>query len=253
MDKIRVSTVKYANSYPLNWGLEHGPVSGYITLDYDHPAGIASKLAAGTADIGLVPVAAIPSLENPVIAGNYCIGTKGRVRTVMLLSNSTIDEISTLWLDHRSVTSVNLARVLAKHHWKRSFHWRNPGPGFDYSSIGPNEGIVIIGDQCFAMENRYKYGYDLGHEWNKFTGLPFVFACWVSAGEQSGEFMDIFNRSLEKGLSNIGKAVREMNSLGFLSDEEISEYLTQNIDYPLDQQKREAMDLFLKYVKSLNE
>jgi chorismate dehydratase len=253
MNKIKVSTVKYANSYPLNWGLEHGPIADYIALDYDHPAGIASKLATGLADIGLLPVAAIPTLDNPVIIGNYCIGTTGRVRTVMLLSNSSIENISTIWLDHRSVTSVNLARVLAKYYWKRDFKWINPGPAFDYSSIAPGEGIVIIGDQCFAMENRFSFGYDLGMEWNNFTGLPFVFACWIAAGNHSEVFVNLFNKSLETGITDIKKAVKDMNSLGSLTDEEIFEYLTTNIDYHLDHEKRTAMDMFLQYAKSLNE
>lgn len=252
MNKIRVSTVKYANSYPMNWGLIHGPVSPLIDIDFDHPAGIAARLTAGTADIGLVPVAAIPTLKNPVIIGNYCVGTRGLVRTVMLFSNSTIEDVETIWLDHRSVTSVNLAKVLALYHWKKEFRWMNPGRMFDYTMIGNREAIVIIGDQCFDMENRFAHGYDLASEWNKMTGLPFAFACWVAVNRPDEEFVKLFNTSLELGLQNKEAAVAELNRLKYPEAAEIVEYLSTNIDYPYDEPKQKALELFLEYMKSLN-
>ena len=252
MNKIRVSTVKYANSYPMNWGLVHGPVSSLIEIGFDHPAGIAARLSAGAADIGLVPVAAIPTLANPVIIGNYCVGTTGRVRTVMLFSNSKVEDIETVWLDHRSVTSVNLARVLALYHWKKEFRWMNPGREFNYALIGNNEAIVIIGDQCFGMENRFRYGYDLALEWKEMTGLPFAFACWVAVNKPDEKFVKTFNQSLEMGLQNKEAAIAEMNSLRYPEAGEILEYLKINIDYPYDEPKQKALELFLDYMKSLN-
>lgn len=251
MSKIKVSTVKYANSYPMNWGLLNGPVSSLIDISFDHPSGIAARLTSGSADIGLLPVAAIPSLAGAVIIGNHCIGTTGRVRTVMLLSNSSIDNIRTIWLDHRSVTSVNLARVLAKYYWRREFRWRNPGESFDYASVPPEEGIVIIGDQCFAMEKKFSHGYDLGETWREFTGLPFVFACWVAASDPGEEFVKLFNASIDEGLRNVETAVDDMNSVVSMTNEEIAGYLRDNIDYSLDEPKRRAMELFINYMKTI--
>lgn len=253
MGKLRVSTVKYANSYPLNWGILNGPVSGLTVLDFDHPSGIARKLAGGEADIGLLPVAALRTLSNYVITGDYCIGTRGSVRTVMLLSNSRLEDIESIWLDHRSVTSVNLVKVLANHYWKKQFAWHNPDETFRYDSVGQGEAIVIIGDQCFQMEGRFRFRYDLGLEWNRFTGLPFVFAAWVAVADPGSEFRRLFNQSLEWGIASIGRAVREMNTGGVLPDEDILNYLTTNIDYRLDESKREAMSLFIKYLTNLTD
>ena len=236
----------------MNWGLVHGPVSSLIDIVFDHPAGIAASLAAGTADIGLVPVAAITTLHNPVIIGNYCVGTKGLVRTVMMFSNSSIEDIETVWLDYRSVTSVNLAKVLAIYHWKKEFRWMNPGREFDYTLIGNNEAIVIIGDQCFGMEHRFSHGYDLAQEWNELTGLPFAFACWVAVNKHDEEFVKLFNTSLEMGIQNKEAAVAEMNRLKYPEAGELIEYLSTNIDYPYDEPKQKALELFLEYMKSLN-
>lgn len=252
MSKVKISTVRYANSYPMNWGLLNGPVNSLIDIEFDHPSGVAQKLISGQADIGLVPVAAIPEIKSASIVGNYCIGTRGTVRTVMLMSNSPLNEIETMWLDYRSVTSVNLARVLARDLWKKDFRWENPGSGFNYSEIKDGEGIVIIGDQCFEMENRFVYTYDLGEAWLALTGLPFVFACWVAVYSPDAQFISIFNKSIESGIKETSRAISEMNTLSAISNEQLEVYLKENIDYRLDEKKREAMNLFLEKMKSIN-
>jgi chorismate dehydratase len=251
MGKIKVSTVRYANSYPMNWGLLNGPVKSLIDIDFDHPSGVAEKLTSGKADIGLVPVAALPALSNPVIVGNYCIGTKGKVRTVMLMSNSPLNMVKTIWLDHRSVTSVNLVRVLARDYWNQEFIWERPGPLFDYSAVKPDEAIVIIGDQCFDMENRFAYTIDLAEAWNSLTGLPFVFACWVAVNNPDNMFITIFDESLRQGISETSKAINAMNTLSSVSNEQMAVYLRDNIDYMFDATKRNAMELFLEKINTL--
>jgi chorismate dehydratase len=252
MNKVKVSTVRYANSYPMNWGLKKGAAGSLIDIEFDHPSGVAAKLSAGRADIGLVPVAAIPTLKNPKIVGSWCIGTNGRVRTVMLMSNSPIEEIETIWLDHRSVTSVNLARVLAREYWQKEFRWESPGETFDYATINKSEGIVIIGDQCFGMENRFTYSYDLGEAWYSLTGLPFVFACWVAVNSPDRKFITIFDESIAVGIENREIAIAEMNTLDTVTNEELATYLNENIDYRFDSQKRDAMNLFLGKIKTIN-
>jgi chorismate dehydratase len=252
MTKVKISTVRYANSYPMNWGLIKGPVSSLIDIEFDHPSGVADKLISGKADIGLVPIAAIPLLKNPLFVGNYCIGTQGKVRTVMLMSNNPLKEIEKIWLDYRSVTSINLVKVLAREYWKMKFRWENPGLGFNYSSIDPGEGVVLIGDQCFEMKNRFKFAYDLGEAWKALTGLPFVFAAWVAVNNPDRQFIELFDKSIEQGINNISQAISEMNSLCTVSNAQLEIYLKENIDFRFDIQKREAVNLFLEKMKTTN-
>ena len=139
MKKIRISAVKYANTYPFIFGLKDSGFDKKIILDTDHPAECAYKLITNRADIGLIPVAALPQLKEYHIISDYCIGSNGDVRTVMLLSNSRFEKISTIYLDYRSLTSVKLSRVLAKNFWKRDFVWLNTSEGFDFMNIAMNE------------------------------------------------------------------------------------------------------------------
>jgi chorismate dehydratase len=253
MGKIRISAVKYANTYPFIYGLTESGFDKKVTLETDHPAECAAKLIAGKADIGLIPVAALPLLPEYHIISDYCIGANGKVRTVMLLSNCPFESIETIFLDYRSRSSVNLTKVLAKNFWKREFKWMNTSKGFDFRNIGFNEAVVLIGDQCFEYEKSFRSGIDLAQEWRNFSDLPFVFACWTADKKLDGDFIDEFNNALSLGVGNIDAVVEKYGKTGVISGNELSIYLKENIDYNLNDDKRKALKLFLSLMEGLNE
>lgn len=251
MEKIRISIVKYANSYPFLWGLKEGLRDDEAEITTDHPAVCASKMAEGKADIGLMPVAALPEVKDYRIISDYCIGAFKKVRTVMLLSNSNFEDIHTIWLDYRSRSSVTLARVLAAYMWKKEFRWNNTSEGFDFVNIPENHAVVLIGDQCFEYEPRFKFGLDLAEEWKKYTGFGFVFACWAANREINSCFLKKFNSALKYGLENIDKVVQAFSSSRVMNGKTLKNYLEQNIDYIFDDSKKKGMELFLGMAKSI--
>lgn len=250
-NKIRISAIRYANTYPLNYGLRESGIEEDAIIDIDHPAECARKLSTGEADIGLIPVAAIPAITGLTIISDYCISSNGPVRTVLLVSNSELNNIVSINLDYRSKTSVALARVLAARLWKKKFDWKETSPGFDFANIPDNEGLVIIGDQCFELETKYKFKTDLASEWKKLTGLPFVFACWVSNRQLPEEFIQKFNDALHFGISHIDNAIRKYGELSLMPAEILKSYLVHNIDYRLNQEKYKAMNIFFDYIKEI--
>lgn len=252
IDKIRVSAVKYANTYPFIYGLKESGFEERIILETDHPADCAAKLISNRADIGLIPVASLLQLSDYHIISNYCIGSNGNVRTVMLLCNCSFEELDTIYLDYRSRTSVNLVKVLAGNWWKRSFKWRDTTEGFDFLNVKCNEAVVLIGDQCFGYEKKFKSGIDLSMEWKKFTGLPFVFACWTANKAIDPEFLAAFNEALKTGVNNIDAVVNSIGETGLITGSVLREYLTENIDYNLNGEKIKGLELFLSLVKKLN-
>lgn len=251
MQKFRISAVRYANTYPFIYGLTESGFDRKAIIETDHPSDCAAKLISGRSDLGLIPVAAIPLLEESFITGDYCIGADGKVRTVQIMSNSSFDNVEKVFLDYRSMTSVNLVKVLAKNFWKRDLEWINASKDFDFKSVKRNEAVVLIGDQCFELENRYLYRIDLAEEWKNFTGLPFVFACWVANKPLPVEFTDDFNRALSLGVENLDKVAERFGESGAITGTELRVYLTKNIDYSLDNRKIEAMKLFLEYLREL--
>ncbi len=251
MEKIRISAVKYANTYPFMYGLTESGFAEKVVLETDHPADCAAKLISGKVDIGLIPVASIPLLKESHIVSDYCIGTNGNVKTVMLLSNCNFDEIETVYLDYRSRSSVTLSKVLAKNFWKREFKWMNTSRGFDFRNIGLKQAVVLIGDQCFEYEKCFRYKIDLGGDWKDFSGLPFVFACWTSNRVIDKEFILEFNKALKYGITNIDLVVRKYGSDGTITGEILRRYLTENIDFDFNDEKKKGLALFLDLVRGL--
>jgi chorismate dehydratase len=251
MQKIRISAVKYANTYPFLWGLRESGFDQKAIIETDHPAQCASKLINRKVDIGLVPVAALLQVRNYKIISDYCIGTNGKVRTVMLLSNSPFEEVKVINLDYRSVSSVNLVKVLARYMWNKEFKWVDTNEQFDFINTGKNEAVVLIGDQCFQSESSFRFRMDLGEEWKEHTGLPFVFACWASNRTLDGSFISEFSDALKLGVENIDKVSKAFSRNSVINEKELAQYLINNIDFNLDEKKRAGMSLFLDLLRKL--
>lgn len=251
MKKVRISAVKYANTYPFIYGLTESGFDKKAIIETDHPVVCAQKLINGQADLGLMPVGALPKLNEYYLVGDFCIGANDNVRTVMLLSNSAFNEIKTIYLDYRSMTSVRLVKVLAANWWKKDFIWVDTSRGFNFTSIKKGEATVLIGDQCFEYEKSFVYNIDLAGAWKQFTGLPFIFACWTSNKQLEDDFITEFNKALGYGVRNIEAVVARFGKTGKIKGSDLKEYLTTNIDYQLNDDKRKGLKLFLELLKKI--
>ena len=143
-----------------------------LELIIDYPARIAEQLVRDEIDMGLVPVAIIPRLNDYYINGDYCIGSNGAVASVCLFSEVPIEKIETVLLDYQSRTSVQLARVLLERYWKINPRLIDAGKDYRDHIHGTTAGVVI-GDRALEQRKLSPYIYDLGEAWKKMTGLSF--------------------------------------------------------------------------------
>ena len=241
---IRVSAISYLNSLPFAWCLEHSDIISEIELSYDIPSQCAEKLLSDEADIGLIPIVKTLQMPEHYIVSDLCIGAGDAVRTVVLASETPPDAISMIYLDHHSRTSVVLARILAKHYWKIEPEWVHfSGDITKYPRSG-NSAAVVIGDKVFGL--RSPYIYDLAVEWRKFTGLPFVFACWVANKPLDEGFLSRFNGALNILFDNMNHIVEHYKDHA-PAGVDLLDYWTNNISYPLTPDKQKGMELFLQY------
>ncbi len=247
--KIKVSAVSYLNSKPLIYGLLNTDIADAIELSLDIPSLCAKKLLNDEADIGLIPIAILPKLKEYFILSDYCIGADGAVSSVNLYSDVPLSEIENILLDYQSRTSVMLCQVLAKYYWKINPEWINADDNFVQEIKGTSAG-VIIGDRTFDKKGVYKYTFDLALEWKNFTGLPFVFACWVANKKLPDDFVERFNKSIAFGIENKEAAIQEWIDKSD-SKVDVREYLEKYISYPLNHQKRMGMELFLNYCSTI--
>lgn len=247
MAPVTLSVVSYLNTLPFIYGLKHSHyLNGSVAYSLDIPSVCAQKLKAGQVDIGLVPVALLPELPQYYVISDYCIGAVGNVKSVALYSQVPLEQIETVLLDYQSRTSVALVQVLAREFWKVQPTFVNATQGFE-QQISGTTAAVVIGDRTFAMNGHYPYKYDLAGEWQKFTGLPFVFAVWASTRPVEAEWAENFNKTLAAGLANIPEAAKLGQGSG-VGEAEIADYLQRYISYPLDEAKKEALKRFLLYL-----
>lgn len=247
MNKIRISAVSYTNTKPFIYGIQHSNILNDIYLSIDIPADCAQKLIDDQVDIGLIPVAATLNLPEWHIISDYCIGASGPVNSVFIFSNCDIHEVKRVQLDPQSRTSNNLARVLMKNFWKVQPELVVNAE--DYAeSTDPYTAFVQIGDRTFGKKSKYQFVYDLSEEWQKFTGLPFVFAAWIANKPVSQEFVDQFNAALKYGLGHRPELLKELPKR---KDFDLEDYLMHKLDFNLTGDKKKALHLFLDYIRAL--
>lgn len=244
--KYRLAAVSYLNTKPLLYGLLRSDLTEELDMDLAIPSECARRLVAGEADIALVPVAIIPELPEAHIISDFCIGTDGAVATVCLYGDVPLHEMTTIYLDHHSRTSVMLTRMLLAEYWQHEVKLLPAEEGY-IESIGGTVGGLVIGDRTIGLDQRFAYVYDLGEAWKAHTGLPFVFAAWVSVKALDEDFIARFNAALAEGMEHLPELQLLLPSPS--PDFNLTEYYTRYIDYDLDEGKRVALDRFLAFVR----
>jgi chorismate dehydratase len=242
-NKIKVGAVSYLNTKPLIYGFEQGMMKEEIDLLIDYPSNIARKLLSNEIDIGLVPVAVLPLMKAYHIVSDYCIGCDGEVASVCLFSEVPLPEIKTILLDYQSNTSVALIKILLKEHWKINPELVNAENDFEQNINGTTAGLVI-GDRAFEQRLKSKYIYDLGLAWKEMTGMPFVFAVWVSNKKLPTTFTEAFNKVTALGIQHINDIVTSNQ----INEYSLQHYYTKNISYLMDNAKVKGLRLFLEKI-----
>jgi len=250
---IKISIVSYINSYPFLFGLSQFKNDYNFELMLYPPAQCAQTTLDNTADIALIPTAAIPLLSNDYeINSHFCIGAEKSVSSVLLLSNSPLQQIKKIFIDTHSMTSAKLLKVLINNYWHISTELIKSDITHNLK-IKNQEAIMAIGDKCFDLRKQYTYSFDLFDEWYAFTKLPMVFAVWVNKKILDKQITDGFNDALFVGISHKTESLHSLlpedkkrNFDFYLS------YITQNINYIFDKEKQKAVSIYLNYIKNID-
>ena len=259
MPGLRISAISFLNTAPLMWDFEHGDAGRNFEIEYTVPSACAAALAAGAADIGLIPAFTYGEIPGLVILPNIAIASKNRVRSILLVSKKPIEEVRTVAADSSSRTSVALLQVLFVKFFGGNRQLTPHAPQLE-AMLRQHDAALLIGDA--ALQVRVECGYhtyDLAHEWHKQTGKPFVFAFWAVrldtvARQPTGlDLARVFQRSRDHGLQpeNIATIAEEWSPKVGLSRDDIRHYLTENIHYSLDRESHAGLQLFLQYSQEI--
>lgn len=247
---MRVGAVQYLNTKPL----VHGLGGGGISLSYDLPSRLADRLAAGSLDAALIPaVEAFRQAEVRIIS-DACIGCRGPVMSVKLLFRTPPERVTTLALDEGSRTSAVLARILLAERY-------GVQPRIESLAIGAGsrdtaaDAVLLIGDRALqdaADGGAFQVIWDLGDEWCRWTGLPFVFAVWAARpGVPADWLAGRLEAARDAGRSNVA-AIAAAEAAGHgLTVPQCLGYLRDNLHYHLGPREQEALAAFRHHAARL--
>jgi chorismate dehydratase len=251
--QIRLGAVSYLNTKPLVYGLAERLPQAEIV--YDLPSRLADQLAAGTLDVALIP--SIEFFQDPTysIVSDACIGCRGPVWSVKLFSRVPPQEIRKLALDEGSRTSVALVRILLQERYGLR---PEVVPLSIDTSIGgqQSEAILLIGDRAIhAPPGEWNFTWDLGDEFNRWSGLPFVFAMWTARAGLDPILLAEVDTALREarndGLAHLDEiADREAPSVRLTSDACLA-YLRDNLHFYLGAKEQQGLDLFYRHAAAL--
>ncbi len=253
--RIRIAAINFLNPAPLMWDFEHPPLNAELARRYVihrmSPSECAEQLSTGTADIGLIPIAALATIPGLRILPGCTIASKSRVRSLLLVrrANQPLSQVRSVAADTASRTTLAYARMMF-HKWGNGDVPFIPLAADLDRMLAAADAAIIIGDPALlALEeqsNRFRRTHeelvyhDLAHEWRTLTGLPFVSAVWGSAAR--GDSLDDENiakdfiSSRDHGLANIDAIAADWARQVPIPESTIRTYLGENIHYVLDEE-----------------
>jgi chorismate dehydratase len=256
MPPLRISAISFLNTAPLMWDFENGETAEQLRQDfeisYTVPSHCAEQLKDGSADIGIIPVAAYTTIPDLVIVPDVAIAAKNKVRSILLVSKVAIDKIRSVATDDSSRTSAALVEI-----YLRKFVGLDPGFSRQKPSLKEmlqwHDAALLIGDPALQARTDGYFVYDLAEEWKRWTGRPFVFAFWavrraaLERRMKEPNIAQVFQQSRDNGLKHIPEIASAWATKLSLSPKLVADYLTENVDYGLDPENLEGLRLFYKY------
>ncbi len=243
--KLRVGAVSYMNTKPLVWGLES--YKDIADFYFDVPSKLYQVFSQGDLDIALLPAVCYFEKNSYRIIPNISISTYGRVESVNLYLKKDIKDVKVVALDTSSRTSRILTAIILRKQYGLNpdfINW-DKGLSIDESQA---DAVLLIGDNAMKIHDSKYRILDLGNEWQDLTGLPFVFAVWVTKCDTIlNGFDKILQKAKDEGIKAIEKiAESEAKRLGF-TKEICSNYLRNAIRYDLGEEELQGVRKFYEY------
>lgn len=263
MRRLRISAISYLNTAPLMWDFDHADAGRGFEISYTLPSACARALAAGGADIGIIPAAAYTQIPGLMILPGVAIASLRPVRSILLVSRVPTDKIRTVALDTSSMTSVALTKVLFEKWLGGGRTFTAMAPVLD-KMLAQHDAGLVIGDPALQIDRSRYLTLDLAEEWIRHTGKPFVFAFWavrqdalredaLHEADLAQDLARVFQQSRDHGLEprSLDHLTREWAPRLGLKEPDVRSYLTENIYYQLDAPCLEGLQLFYRYAEEI--
>lgn len=243
---IRIGSVEFLNALPLVHSLDR---HADLQLIRKVPADLLADLEDGRVDLALCPVIdAQTSSHDLEIVPVGAIGSTSAAMTVRLFSRVPLDRIETLHTDGDSHTSVALAQVILRRRHGIRPELRSLGDPSALSTRSDVSAALLIGDKVITRTPdpaAFPFQLDLGEGWRRLTGLPFVFATWLTrAGTDLGSLPHRLRTVLQANQADLETLVAEhAGRFGWPPDQALI-YLRDILLYEVGPDQLEAIRRF---------
>jgi len=273
LHSLRIGCVKYLNTRPLIRGWPD-------QVDFDHPSALCRRLANGELDVALV--SSFEFLRNPIyrIVDDVSISSDGPVYSVVVAHRDEMSKVEEIELDPASETSVNLLRCLLAEFglgprlvWNIDLQSVRPAglqsaapDAAENISAGhtgkmpmfrvPRRGRLLIGDQAVRFRQKHAGQFrfwDLGEEWQKLIGIPFVYALWLIRPEVA-DAQQVANRLRavrDKNLATLDQLIGEVVAGGGhpgrrikLDREFLGRYYRKHLRFSFGEREKQGLQAF---------
>jgi chorismate dehydratase len=258
---MRIGRIGYINCAPVYGAIDRGivalPPDGELVTGT--PAELNDLLVAGELDVSVISaIEYARHAKDLLLLPELAISCDGPVRSVALFSRRTVGQLDgrTVLLSASSRTSVALLELLCKEVWQvrpKFAEARAEAQDLEALAALPHEGVLVIGDAALqlAASGTYPHRYDLGEEWKRWTGRPFVFAVWAATRVASPAAVRRGHEALLAsrvwGLAHLDDLAADAAHRTGVPVATCREYL-RGLDYAFSDRHRTALTDFLRRV-----
>jgi len=235
---FRVGSVKYLNAVPLTRGLED-------EIIFATPAQLAEMLRKDELDAGLVSITEVLFNDRYDVLDSIAIASLGEVKSVILAHRKPLEELTEIFCDTASLTSVNLLRVLLSERGLRPEF--KPLP--EYKGASQHDAVLLIGDPAldFLLGAHDHEIMDLGAAWLELTNLPFVYAVWaLRRGVQNASLRRQLREARDFGLDTLDSIIRNRTEYDY---DFRKDYLGWHIHYHLGTDEKRGIAKFIELLR----
>lgn len=241
--ELRVGSVPYLNARPLVEQFEVDPPAAPVRLELAPPAVLAERLEAGELDVALVSIFEWFRRPDMRLAPGIAIAADGPVRSVRLFCLVEPAAIRSVALDAGSLTAAALTRIILRDAYGVSPTFRRLPPD-PVRMLGEADAALLIGD-LGQFGDAAPRVLDLGEEWKRLTGLPFVYAAWLAHPQADlGAITALLSASRDWGAARIQPIAARWSARMNVPLPQVLDYYHNIMIYDLDSRGMEAVEAF---------
>lgn len=251
LSPIRIGAVTYLNTRPLVVSL--ASLVPQARIEFDVPSRLADRLARGDLDVATIPSIEYFRMPGARIVSDACIACHGPVKSVMLYGRKPPEKIQTLAQDEGSRTSAAMSRILLRERFRVEPQLRMLPIGASALDTDA-DAVMLIGDRgMLAPPGEFAFVWDLGDEWTRWTGLPFVFSMWIARPNVDlGGLDENLAAARDDGENRLEQIARaEAPGLG-ISEGECLTYLRDHLVFHLGPRERRGLEMFGRLAAKLD-